>query len=297
MPAKTVCFESLRKFDGFSFRILNSKEFFQIAGRAGRRGIDKEGFVYVMVNRRDLDYPKMKSITTEDREPIRSQFKLSVNTVLNLIQQHNEIEIDKILSMSFHSYQKYGPLYMKKKNVRSHNAFFKTKKKLEALGYVKNNTLTEKGIFSAKIYADEILLGEIFATDTYKKFNEYQILLLLGCICFEARERTTFSQRFRTTFLSDLKRAIRSDHYLNKEKRFEQLDNITALIHPCYHGSTIFDILKNTNLLEGDLIRIFRQILDRIGQIRNATTDERLSAMLHNSQTLIIDCLKDIDVL
>ena len=36
MPAKSVCFESLRKYDGISFRFLNSKEYFQIAGRAGR---------------------------------------------------------------------------------------------------------------------------------------------------------------------------------------------------------------------------------------------------------------------
>src|SRR3989344_3785858 len=49
MPAKSVCFESMRKFDGISFRLMNSKEYFQIAGRAGRRGIDEEGFVYLMV--------------------------------------------------------------------------------------------------------------------------------------------------------------------------------------------------------------------------------------------------------
>ena len=43
MPAKSVCFESMRKFDGVSFRLMNSKEYFQIAGRAGRRGIEQRG--------------------------------------------------------------------------------------------------------------------------------------------------------------------------------------------------------------------------------------------------------------
>jgi superfamily II RNA helicase len=43
MPAKLLCFDSLEKFDGINFRYLNSKEYFQLAGRAGRRGIDKEG--------------------------------------------------------------------------------------------------------------------------------------------------------------------------------------------------------------------------------------------------------------
>ncbi|PIY60696.1 helicase, partial [Candidatus Woesearchaeota archaeon CG_4_10_14_0_8_um_filter_47_5] len=43
MPAKTVCFNSLEKYDGRSFRYLFSKEYFQCAGRAGRRGIDTLG--------------------------------------------------------------------------------------------------------------------------------------------------------------------------------------------------------------------------------------------------------------
>ena len=51
MPAKTVCFDSLRKYDGISFRYLNTKEYFQIAGRAGRRGIDKVGYVVSVIFR------------------------------------------------------------------------------------------------------------------------------------------------------------------------------------------------------------------------------------------------------
>ncbi|MCH8329023.1 MAG: hypothetical protein IIB81_01375 [Nanoarchaeota archaeon] len=53
--------------------------------------------------------------------------------------------------------------------------------------------------------------------------------------------------------------------------------------------------MENTNLLEGDLIRFFRQILDRINQIRKATKDERLKQMLRSCQDLILNCLRDID--
>src|SRR3989338_1122826 len=190
MPAKSVCFESLRKFDGVSFRLMNSKEYFQIAGRAGRRGMDKEGFVFIMIERRFFEYDKTKKIIESDTTPIKSQFRLSVNTVLNLIDQHTPREIDDILCKSFHSFQKYGKDFMRRENFVGHNAFDNYKKKLEKMGYISNSRLTEKGKFASKIYSDEITLGEIFATDFYKKLNEYQMLIIVACICYEARERT-----------------------------------------------------------------------------------------------------------
>ena len=44
-PARCVVFQSLRKHDGRAFRTLLPGEYTQMAGRAGRRGLDAVGTV------------------------------------------------------------------------------------------------------------------------------------------------------------------------------------------------------------------------------------------------------------
>ncbi|MBI4440305.1 DEAD/DEAH box helicase [Candidatus Woesearchaeota archaeon] len=288
MPAKTVCFDSLRKFDGASFRNLSSKEYFQIAGRAGRRGIDKEGYAIAMVDRRDFDYGKISHFTLRDIEPIRSQFRLSVNTVLNLIKKHDEETIREIIAKSFHAFQHHG-------RDDGYRSFQNLRNTLARMGYIEGSNLTEKGEFASGIYAEEILITEIFATDFYRELNEYQMLMMVAAVCYEGSERVEFRKTFPNKFLHDLRKLVRRQGYLQKEKRFESLENITSLVHPCYHGATIFGILNNTSLLEGDIIRLFRQIIDRMGQVRNATADERLKGMMKSCQDIILASIQNID--
>ena len=97
MPAKTVCFDSLRKYTGTGFRYLNSKEYFQISGRAGRRGIDKSGLSVAIIHRPAADLAKIAEFTREDRLPLKSQFQITYNTVLNMVNMHSEDEIQKMV--------------------------------------------------------------------------------------------------------------------------------------------------------------------------------------------------------
>ena len=63
MPARTVIFAEVSKFDGQGFRYLSSGEYIQMSGRAGRRGLDDRGVVVQMVDDR-TDTAKLREMLT-----------------------------------------------------------------------------------------------------------------------------------------------------------------------------------------------------------------------------------------
>lgn len=85
MPAKTVVFTSVRKFDGVSQRWVTPSEFIQMSGRAGRRGLDERGIVIMMINEQ-MEPSVAKEIVRGQQDDLNSAFYLGYNMILNLMR-------------------------------------------------------------------------------------------------------------------------------------------------------------------------------------------------------------------
>lgn len=102
-PAASAVFDSTRKWDGHDFRILNNREFFQMAGRAGRRGFDRAGYAYIRVDSR---FPEQTGFFIEDEvEPVLGRLIISPNTVLSLLKYKTDAEIEMFLNKNFKMHQ------------------------------------------------------------------------------------------------------------------------------------------------------------------------------------------------
>ena len=103
MPAKTVVFTSVRKFDGVSLRWVTPSEFVQMSGRAGRRGLDDRGMVIMMIDEK-MEPAVAKDIVRGEQDKLNSAFYLGYNMILNLMRVEG-ISPEFMLEKCFYQFQ------------------------------------------------------------------------------------------------------------------------------------------------------------------------------------------------
>jgi antiviral helicase SKI2 len=116
LPTRTVVFSGYRKHDGHSFRNLLPGEYTQMAGRAGRRGLDTIGTVIVVAPGGDEAPPaaELRQMILGDPSKLRSQFRLTYNMILNLLRVE-ALKIEEMIKRSFseHATQQLLPEHEK----------------------------------------------------------------------------------------------------------------------------------------------------------------------------------------
>ncbi|GLC55868.1 hypothetical protein PLESTB_001037800 [Pleodorina starrii] len=103
MPAKTVVFTNVKKYDGGVFRWITSGEYIQMSGRAGRRGLDDRGVVILMLDTR-LEPPVAKEMIKGAPDTLYSAFHLGYNMLLGLMRVEGA-EPEGLMAASFRQFQ------------------------------------------------------------------------------------------------------------------------------------------------------------------------------------------------
>lgn len=104
MPARTVVIGRMSKWDGRRRRMLITNEFQQMAGRAGRRGMDVKGNVVVPYSP-FITFRETLGVATGELEPVRSSFAVRYNTVLNLWDPPHGSRVRHMLQQSLAQFQ------------------------------------------------------------------------------------------------------------------------------------------------------------------------------------------------
>ncbi|KAK7205329.1 dead-box family helicase required for mRNA export from nucleus [Myxozyma melibiosi] len=103
MPAKTVVFTNVRKWDGKNFRWVSGGEYIQMSGRAGRRGLDDRGIVILMIDEK-MEPEVAKGMVKGQADRLDSAFHLSYNMILNLMRVEG-ISPEYMLERCFFQFQ------------------------------------------------------------------------------------------------------------------------------------------------------------------------------------------------
>jgi len=289
MPARTVIFDELQKFYGTGFKNLTTRDFYQMAGRAGRRGMDKEGFVYIRIHPRDITYPEVQRILYGQPEPIRSQLNTTYATLLNLYRDLGRKLLD-LYPRSFHYFQS-----SKKKRKEGFALLENKLALLQEMGYIVKNGLTQKGEFAASIFGYELMLTEMQDEGILEHLNEVKLNVLLSSLLFEPRKGDHLPKL--TSEIVKMEQGV--EHYARMIHRRESKYHISPYTKtPHFHlapaveawtrGAKFDDMLKLTSADEGELVRYLRMVIQLLRELSHAPhVSEHLKQTAQRGRKLI----------
>src|SRR5574344_1530468 len=103
MPARSTVISAVSKRTDSGHRMLTNNEFLQMSGRAGRRGMDKIGYVTI-IGTQFQSPEEVFELVTGDSNPLESRFSPSYSMVLNLLYRFSIEDAHSLILKSFGYY-------------------------------------------------------------------------------------------------------------------------------------------------------------------------------------------------
>ena len=249
MPARTAVISAISKRTDSGHRMLTANEFLQMSGRAGRRGMDKIGYVVIMGTQ--FQSPdEVASLVKSSSNPLESRFSPSYSMVLNLLQ-NLELEQAKELILKsfgyFSSNDRLKPIIMQQLSCEQTLAKLKNEKcpfGLTNEEFIEFNKLKEKYIVYRKLtrtlQKQAKQKGQKDAPEVLEYLNRTR----------EMREKL---EKYRCELCKGYKKHVRNLEIINRfEKKLKDINKNVANQKDIYWNKFLAhkDILEKMGYLE-----------------------------------------------
>jgi superfamily II RNA helicase len=311
MPARTVVFHSLRKFDGITFDYLRTRDYMQMAGRAGRQGIDEDGLVFSLLSPKDLAEAPFKRLFSAKPEPVESRFRLSFSSLLHVVERLGLARVHEAWEKSFNQFQhRSGSPKQQEHNRReqrrildAHLAF------LTELSYLEGDKLTPRGRIAKVINGYELQITECLFNGTLENLPLNALAVVFVGLVFEERRRGEMVHVPARLFGNVRTEVSREIQHLRIRAADFQLTatikppdwGLTAAIVAWLDGVPFAELEDHTDATPGDIVRNFRMAVQLMRQVRRAIDPAwdlhgRLSEAMEAIHRDVVDARRQLEL-
>lgn len=290
MPVRTVIFDCLRKYYPGGFNTMRTRDFFQMAGRAGRRGMDDFGRVYIRINPRQIKAEQVRQCVYGKAQPVLSQFNASYATLLNLYDKHGEKILD-IYPKTLNYFQA-----SKRQRQKERQKFINRLNVLRKCNCIRNEALTGKGRFACWFFGYELMMADLYQTGCFDRWDVYETGLALSTLVMEPKPGLPpvrhLPQRLGR-ILREVEEVYSLISFIESGNRVEipvtpPQAALMKATEAWLKGSSFQDAVQASKLDEGELIRYFRMIIQLARQLGSAPgVSEKIAENAENLKRLM----------
>lgn len=292
MPVRSVCFDSLQKFDGRSYRMLSPNEYLQMAGRAGRRGLDRRGVAIALLPFSKVLKEPPPHWDEAVLQPIESRFRLTYNTVINWIMRMGDDQIRSLLEASFACFQAGGD---KRAAQALYDEFQRKRSVLQRLGHIKEGEVTKKGRVLAELFQCELLLAELIEGAELERYMAPDLAGLAAAFVDDAEEPSGPGGRKAVVAAPPWSTEVEMAAERLRRLGGNDVDESPSpsswraeVVSRWCAGSGLGEIQRELGADPGDVVSLCRQSIDLLRQMAKGASDkERLAARLHEAAQAI----------
>ena len=281
-PARSIVLLNSDRFNGKEFLPLNSTEFHQMTGRAGRRGMDNIGFA-VMIPGKFMDIAFTAKLVSASPSDVLSQIKINFSMVLNLLLSHTPRQIENLLQQSFAAYlikkarrKKSTQTFVKLGNKFLENDFTMHLNFLKETFYVtENGELTEDGRWASRLRVDQpLMIAEGFKLGIFSEFDPALLAAIMASFVDERKSEEKFNVDSVHDDLTEafllVQKSLRpfAEHMAVRGFKAKSLFLLPALtIYSWASGNLWEDVLSISDTAEGNLAMLILRTADNLRHI------------------------------